>query len=359
MTATPNPPILGSEPASRWRPVRLLFLVLGLVLLGLLLRQVGIEKLLRHAQQLGWTFVGLVLLYGGVHILRTLSWRMCLQGEGKEFSLRSLLSIWIAGEAVAYLSFGWSGEAFRAVAGRERIPVARNLSALVVSRMLYGYASVLLMAVSAFASLFLLPLEAGARTSIAIAGVILLTALLLPLWGAGTTHSALRVLNRLFASRNSSRPVTRVHRFMVTMEQDLSSLFVQDRRAFIRLLGVNLLATLVGVVEVFLILRALGVDLGLAGALLVEGGNKVLGVFAFLVPGNVGVREGGTVLILRLLNLGSALAVTLVLVRRARALVWVLVGCLSVVVHGLTPLLHSQDTALSSQEGKAAGSFPS
>jgi len=114
------------------------------------------------------------------------------------------------------------------------------------------------------------------------------------------------------------------------------------------LVSLSFLAALAGVAEVYLILRALGAPVSLVGTLLIEGFNKLLALFAFFVPGNIGIREGGTVLIFRPLDIGAAMGVTLVLVRRARALAWVGVGSLLVLVEGLTPLLHAP-------QGKAEG----
>ncbi|MCI0403814.1 MAG: hypothetical protein L0212_09855, partial [Acidobacteria bacterium] len=85
----------------------------------------------------------------------------------------------------------------------------------------------------------------------------------------------------------------------------------------------------------------LGVSASVAIALFIEGISKVLSAAAYFVPGNVGVREGAIVLVLRLFELEAALALTLVLVRRARALVWIAVGSVLVALEGLTPLLYA------------------
>ena len=325
-------------------PWRVGFLLLGLAVLVLLLRQIGLSTLLAYGRRLGWTFLALIVLYGGVHFLRTLSWRACLREEGKRLPLGSALSLWVAGESVAYLSFGWSGEAFRAAATREVVPVERCLSALLVSRIFYIYASLILTTVSFFLSLFLLPLAGAARGVVAATALLMGAAVLFPLSGGARAIRLLRPVEAALARRKSSPLLQRLQRLVRALEDDLAAVFSQQKSTLVQLLGLNLLATLAGVLEVFLVLRALSVPTGPAAALLIEGMSKVLSIFTYWVPGTVGVREGGVVLIFRLFQMSAALAVTLVLVRRARALAWAGIGSLLVFLHGLRPLLQAPPT---------------
>lgn len=308
---------------------RFLFLLLGLGLLLLLIRAAGLGALVQLAQRVGWMFLLIVVLYGGVHVVRTLSWRLCLGPESRHLALGPSLRLWIEGEAVAHVSFGWSGEAFRAAAMRAHIPLPKGLSALVVSRGFYTYAGLLVMTASGLFCVFLLPLPASLLAPLSIATLVLLTASLFPLLARA------RARQFLSAPAASQPAAGRVGSFLHSLREDMARVVSQEPGQFSRLMGLNLLAALAGVVEVYLILLALGGNVSLAAALVIEGVGKALALGAFLVPGNVGVREAGTVLVLRLFSLGAALGVTLVLVRRARALVWVGVGFLLLLQDGI------------------------
>jgi uncharacterized protein (TIRG00374 family) len=315
--------------------------LLGLTLLVLLVRETGLGELLQLVRRVGWTFLLMVALYGGVHLLRTLSWRVCLGPEGKDLALGRALLLWVAGEAVAHMTFGWTGEAFRAAAARERIPWQRGLAALVVSRAFYSYAALVIMATSALFCVLLVPLPTAWRGLAITVAVILGTAAVLPL------VARRRLLRRLSARVGSpqasgSRPAAGpVRGFVRAMGQDLARVLAYGKWSFMRLVGLNLLAAMAGVVEVYLVLTALGSGVDLGSALVVEGFGKALALGAFLVPGNVGVREGGTVLVLRLFEISAGLGIALVLVRRARAFVWVLIGGLLLVLGGFRPVLQA------------------
>lgn len=317
-----------SPPSGRaWRGLRLFFFLLGLGLLFYLVREAGLEELFRQARRLRLTFLVLILLYGGVHLLRTISWRLCLREEKSQLPLASALRLWLCGEALAHVSFSWTGEAFRAAAMRKTIALSRGLSALVVSRLFYTYASLLVVAVSLLPASWLLPVDGTARTGmVAVTGLLIAVALLPLIAGKEVAGLLGRVKERW--SRRPSPLLRGLGRFAEALEKDLEVLLAQDRRVFLQLVVLNLLAALAGVLEVYLVLRALALPVSLTMALAIEGISKMLSVFSFLIPGNVGVREGVMVLVFRLLELDIALALTLVLVRRARALVWVAFGSL-------------------------------
>ncbi len=330
----------GTRPPRRWRgwqPLRLLSLFLGLALLVLLLRQVGLGTLVAHARQLGWTFLATVALFGGVHLLRTISWRLCLQEDRRQLPFRRALSLWLAGEAVAHLSFGWSGDAFRAAASSQSIPVERGLSALLASRIVYFYSTIVLMTARFMLGFFLLPPHAVIRPLLAAASVPLLAISVLPLTGKPTVTRLLYRFSSYLGRHSHSGFLRRLQIFVSALENDLAAAFLHSKRNFAQLAGLNFLATFAGVLEVYLILCGLGTDVSLITAFLVEGIGKALGLFALVVPGNVGVREGGMALIFQLFEMSAALALTLVLARRARALVWVGIGNLVMILHGVSP----------------------
>lgn len=331
-----------TAPSRRSRLWRLLFFLVGLALLTYLLQQVGLRALLEQARRVGWTFLAIVAVFGGVHLLRTLSWRVCLREDGHKLPVGSAFGLWLAGESMSYLSVGWSGEAFRAVAAGAAVPVARNLSALFISRVFYMYASLLLTGTSFLLCPFLVPLGEAARSTTAVAAVLLLAITLLPLAGRASLERVARPLGTLLARHPRSPLSGRLQGLLHTFEEDLAALFSQGPRMALLLMGLNLLATLAGVVEVYLVLRALGASVSLPTALLIEGMSKVLSVFTYFIPGSLGVREGGVVLIFQLLQMSAAAAVTMVLVRRARALVWVGLGSLLVTLHGVSPLVRAR-----------------
>jgi hypothetical protein len=83
-------------------------------------------------------------------------------------------------------------------------------------------------------------------------------------------------------------------------------------------------AVLVG--EAYLILNALSPDATLQTALVFEAVTKIVNTAGLVVPGRLGVAEGGSALLAGALGFAASHGLSLALMRRIRALVWAGVG---------------------------------
>jgi len=86
------------------------------------------------------------------------------------------------------------------------------------------------------------------------------------------------------------------------------------------------------VLEMYLILRFMGADVGAVGAFALEGLTKMINLVGALSPGNLGTYEGGNMLIANMFGVTGTAGLTLALCRRARAIFWAAVGatCMTV-----------------------------
>lgn len=86
-------------------------------------------------------------------------------------------------------------------------------------------------------------------------------------------------------------------------------------------LGLHLVAWVLGAAEAWIAFRLLGVEIGLAEAVVIDGLFVTVRMFAFAVPAAVGVQEGAYVVLCGLFGIGAPTALAFSLVRRARDLV--------------------------------------
>jgi putative membrane protein len=86
---------------------------------------------------------------------------------------------------------------------------------------------------------------------------------------------------------------------------------------------------LLGVLETWAALQALGVEAGLAEALVIESLGQAVRSAGFFIPGALGVQEGGYVLICALFGIPPDRAIALVLIRRIRDIILGVPGVIS------------------------------
>lgn len=93
------------------------------------------------------------------------------------------------------------------------------------------------------------------------------------------------------------------------------------RRAIIACCAWQLVGWVAGAGEVWLALLFLGHGVSVADAVIVEAVIQAVSSSAFIVPGALGVQEGGFLVIGGIIGLPAELALALALVRRARDII--------------------------------------
>lgn len=93
-----------------------------------------------------------------------------------------------------------------------------------------------------------------------------------------------------------------------------------DRRAMLRSLLLSIASWMLGTLEVWVILRALGAEPGLAACFVIESLAMAARSAGFAVPGAVGVQEGGFVLACGLFGIDAETALALSVLKRLREL---------------------------------------
>jgi phosphatidylglycerophosphate synthase len=103
-------------------------------------------------------------------------------------------------------------------------------------------------------------------------------------------------------------------------------------RAFWGSFALNLVCQGAAVLEVYLILRLMGVPVSVFVALAAEALTKLVNVAGMFNPGNIGTYEGGNMLIGRMLGMSATTGLTLAFARRFRGIFWAAAGAVCLLV---------------------------
>lgn len=313
------------------RSVRLLILVAGALVLGALIRRVGLTTILALVRQVGPAFGFIVLLYG-IHVaFRAWALHRTLAGTAARFT--DVLRIRLAAEAIEMLTF--TGPVFAEPAKgflltRRGLQTSVAYGAAATEYLLYSLVSACL-AVTALSILIARHQLGGALRGGAIAiivgmSIFIAGCVFAAVTGIGLLGPAIRTATRVLGQKRSQRlsaAVAPVEGFIVT--------FLHSRPLqLIQVVAIELAGHAVLAGEVWVMLEALGASRSLELALIAEGAVKFIGsVFAF-VPGQLGAAEGSYVVVFRALGFPDAVGLTIALVRRLRS-VLVAGVCLAIV----------------------------
>ena len=304
-------------------------LLLGVSLLGYMVFRAGPGTVWKQVQAVGWGLALIVILGGFSQLIKTCAWRQTLACNISTLSWSRSLGAQLVSDAVGQLGFAGKlvGEGLRISMLGSAVPLANGISSSVIDGGLHAFTAVVVAVLGITATVLLAPLDGRWRIY-----ALLLAAVLIAI----VAISAVAVASGWQLMGNTARAIGRLPRLHKVVSRNLSVIDSAEHNlltfyraapaAFCASLMLNLLWHAMAVLEVYLILRFMGVGVGVIGALAIEGLTKVINLVGALSPGNLGTYEGGNMLIANMFGVTGTAGLTLALCRRARAIFWAGVG---------------------------------
>ena len=317
------------------RILRLLTATFGCVLLAYLVDKIGLPKLMQDVEKLGWGIAAVIALGGVGHVAKAWAWRLALPGEGNKVSFLQFFKLRLASEAVGQLGIlGQAfGEGLRVSALGSELPIASRVSSVTMDRGLFVVTGALVALVGIVAAAFSMNL-AHRWVSYAAIFAVALIALVLALALAVQKQWPILSGPARFAKklRYCRAWLEKREHLIFAIEDKLFSFRRDAPKAFWMSFGLNLVTHVAALSEIYVVLRLMGFNIGIVGALIFEALTKLVNVVGLLNPGNVGTYEGGNVLIARLFGLGADTGMVVAVARRIRAIFWASIGAVCLVI---------------------------
>ena len=297
----------------------------GCTLLIFIINKVGVQPIFDALAQIGFGFFLLLALSGSRHFFRALSMRVSVPPEHRRFNFWQAFATRLSGEAISFLTFTGPllGEATKAALLRKRMPLVTGVQALVVDNLLYNLSVALFVLSGACVLLatydlpdaadYLLLLIAACATAMLVAVGLAMSRRVKPVTWMIERLIKLNLKPDLLLKRQGH-----IHQ----IESNVYHFYQHRRGAFFAIVGLNLLAHVFSVVEVYLALRMLGFSPAAHVPYVIESLTKVVNFVFGFVPATIGVYEGSAEVILRTLGFAAATGLTLAIVRKAGMVFW-------------------------------------
>jgi len=309
------------------RNVRLPLLLVGFGILALLVWRAGPRLLLSLLIRVGWSFPAIAAIYAAYVGARAVAlWRSV---PGGAVGLTDALRIRLSGQAIETLSL--SGPVFAEPAKgwllkRRGLTTVDAFAAVVTEYVLYNVtcAWVAALAVSWLLARGSLPHAArlGAiavlATTIAFIAVFAFAAIT----GVGLIVPILRASHLLIGARRA----TRAARTFGRIEKVLVAFLHVHHGRLAEVLAIETASQLLLMLEIWIVIGALGFSPSWGPPFIIEGGGKFIGIAFAFIPGQFGAAEGVYALLAGAIGLPTAAGLTLALVRRIRSLLLAAAG---------------------------------
>ena len=304
----------------------------GLALLVALVTSVGVGTFAAAFAVLSWRLVLVVIMpFTLVNIFDTLGWRFAFVRD--RVSLPTLWRTRLAGEAIntSTPTASVGGEAVKAWLLQPRVPYPEALASVVIAKTTITVAQGLFLLFG-----LLLVTEAPADTRMLTGMRWLLVLEVLAVAGfvavqvSGVVARGVRAVGRRFALP----AVVARSADVAGVEQLIRGFYTRQPVRLTLSIAAHFLGWAVSALEIWVVLRLLGVEVSLTTALTLEAFATGIRFITFFVPAGIGTTEGGLVLVFVAFGLSAPLGLSFALVRRLRELCWTGGGLLVLVAIG-------------------------
>lgn len=337
------------------RAQRIAFII-GIAFFAGLIYSVGPGAILRDLLAIGWGLAIVVLLELCVDAMNTLGWRFTFPRRDRKVGFVSLYLVRMAGTAFNQVlpSASVGGEPLKAVLLSDALPLSRALASVVSAKFTFSLAQGLF----AFAGLLLafrqfrfppVVLAAFVGSSLAVLGFL---SIFYGLQRRGLFATAARTLERLHLPE---RWVERMRRGTGMLDAHIRDFLAGRPADFALSLASHLGGLLIGAAQVYILLRWLDLNVGVRTCVIIEAVAILIQVAAFLVPGSIGIQEGGKVVIFAMLGLPMEAGLSVGIAFRLSQIVGIALGLAAFAfLHWRKPLLSREPVPHGSVQ-RAAG----
>jgi uncharacterized protein (TIRG00374 family) len=315
------------------RPLRLALFLLGAAIFGYLVSRIGVGQLVSDAGRTGFMFVPILLVYALVYACSTLAWRLTM-GDSNRPSFWRTYAVTISAGALNFLTpvVNAGGEPFRVAALAPWLGKRRAAGSVILHRMLNSFAYVLVWLTAIGLAFALLPRATPkvVRVILGVAGLLLLglLALILSAHRSGVLERLLNWMGRVPLVRRLAARLEPKRAMLMELDQQITEFYHRHPGRFVQAILLEYLSRCIFMVELVLIVASLGYRLGYLRAFTIGGLEALAGNILFVVPFEIGAREGAYYVLFNLFGLDPQLGLYTSIVSRVRDFAWIGLGLL-------------------------------
>ena len=311
------------------RTLRLVALLVGAVVLALLIREVGIDTLADGARTVGWFAIPIVALHAVVYGLNATAWYITLAHEPGAPPFRSILRISVVGFAINFLTpvVNAGGEPYRMAALAPWLGARKAAGSVLQYAMLHALSSLLMWLTAIVAALTLPGVHGRIWWALLAMGGVIVAAL--GVVRSGHRHGFVARLAGWIARRRLGRLsawLTKQEEALVAVDAQITSLHAEQPGRLGAAIAVDYLSRWVAVGELLLVAYAVGTPLGITPAVMISGLSALAVNIFFLLPWEMGSREGSLYLLFGLAGVPASLGLIAAVMTRLREIVWCALG---------------------------------
>lgn len=313
--------------------VKYLLLALGIVILYLTVRAVGVTQILSHITELRWKLLPLLFIYPFIFAFDTIGWSFSFpRSLPKHVPFHDLYFIRIIGETLNAL-IPWAaslgGEPIKAelLKSRHGVSLSEGFASILIVHTTFWISLNIFVISGILVTFNTLPLTPLLKQSVLVFVIVLGFAAIFLLIGLHLgIFKQVHTLGETFKWWGEKSAEKKLK--FLELDGQIKRFYTKNPRRFFLSVFFNFLGWFTGTFEVYWIAKILGMPIGFTDAWVLEALIQVLRIATFFIPSSIGAQEGGIMVIFSQIGFSNALGLTFAVVRRIREIIWIGIGLL-------------------------------
>lgn len=309
---------------------RIVFIIAGLLILGLMFYSFGFKKTINDIIAMGWRFWIIILIFLFNNIFMTYAWKVLINHPISNSYFYKLLMARIAGDSTAAVNAvaAAAGEAIKAMYIKDYVPFKIGMASVILDRIAHMISNLLMILTGIFISFFVLniPPLISIATFMFIVFLLYIIIHLLRQHEEGfiqymITKIPRRWLDKFISPDNWDK--------IKLLDEEISYIFSsrENLKNFYISLIIHYVSGFVATtLEIYFIIKFSRNTISFLHCIFLNLFSLFLTSIVFFMPANIGTSEGSYSLALKFLGYDPAIGLTIGIIRRLRTFVWSGIG---------------------------------
>jgi len=321
------------------------FFVLGITAVGLLVYNLGWTTLTANLSEIGWWFVPIAGVRLAVYVINSRAWQLLTFYNRKQSRLipfGKMLQMVISGYAINYITpvMALGGEPYRILEMKKYVGTAKATSSVITYSALHILSHFLFWNLGCVLALWYADVGGGMQMACLVFIVInsICAVAIVRSYRRGVVVAFVGWLRRMpLLGKAIGRWLTpTTEHNLVEIDNRIRLLYRSHKSNLLKATLWETTSRVVGCLEVYLTLLAIGVNVGFAQAIIICSVSSFFANLLFFSPMQLGTREGGLALAMKSIGLVGNTGVVVGIAIRITELFWIAVGIALIEVTKLT-----------------------
>lgn len=310
-----------------------LFLLIGTIAFVLMIYKIGIGTITDNLLKIEWWIIPILCLWIFVYLLNTLSGLMIINNleDLRRIGFFQLYKITLSTFAINTATpMGLiGGEPYKIIELSPYLGSNKATSSVILFSAMHFLAHFIFWMLSITLTLVIIPLDLTWKIALSISFIICLLLFKLTLKGCkkGIINSIFKSIKRLpLLEHIVTKFIEKNKNNIQIIDTQIRGLQNNNPKIFYGTLMIELVARIISCAELYFLFIAYQTPINFIYCILIMAFTSLLANILFFMPLQIGTREAGFILSMKLLGLSPTLAITISIVTRIRELFWMIIG---------------------------------